>query len=121
MMYFQAHARTFGCGKYPEYNRTTPGREKDPDQNQSFDRPFVWGFPESLEFWFSEIVKEKGFGTPVLEIKKPKASAVCAQCKNTYEVKSFYSGCPQCGNFERTVSSGYECVIDSIEIEMETE
>ena len=76
---------------------------------------------ESLEFWFSEIVKEKGFGTPVLEIKKPKASAVCAQCKNTYEVKSFYSGCPQCGNFERTVSSGYECVIDSIEIEMETE
>jgi len=36
---------------------------------------------ESLEFWFSEIVKEKGFGTPVLEIKKPKASAVCAQCK----------------------------------------
>ena len=76
---------------------------------------------ESLEFWLSEIVKEKGFGTPVLEIKKPKASAVCAQCKNTYEVKSFYSGCPQCGNFERTVSSGYECVIDSIEIEMETE
>lgn len=76
---------------------------------------------ESLEFWFFEIAKEKGFGAPVLEIKKTRASAVCAQCKNTYEVKSFYSGCPQCGNFERTVSSGYECVIDSIEIEMETE
>jgi hydrogenase nickel incorporation protein HypA/HybF len=74
---------------------------------------------ESLEFWFTEIAKEKGFGTPVLEIKKTKASAVCAQCKNTYEVRSVYSSCPQCGNFERTVSSGYECVIDSIEMETE--
>jgi hydrogenase nickel incorporation protein HypA/HybF len=74
---------------------------------------------ESLEFWFSEIAKDKGFGTPVLEIKKTKASAECAQCKTTYEVRSFYSGCPQCGNFERTVNSGYECVIDSIEMETE--
>jgi hydrogenase nickel incorporation protein HypA/HybF len=74
---------------------------------------------ESLEFWFSEIAKDKGFGTPVLEIKKTTATAVCAHCKNTYEVRSFYSSCPQCGNFERTVSSGYECVIDSIEMETE--
>lgn len=75
--------------------------------------------PDSLEFWFSEIAKSKGFGAPRLEIKKTKASAVCAQCKTTYEVKSFYSGCPDCGTFERTVSSGFECVIDSIELETE--
>ncbi|MGB7568776.1 MAG: hydrogenase maturation nickel metallochaperone HypA [Chitinivibrionales bacterium] len=74
---------------------------------------------ESLEFWFSEIAKDKGFGAPALEINKTQASAVCAQCKNTYEVKTFYSGCPQCGAFERTVQSGYECVIDSIEMETE--
>ena len=55
----------------------------------------------------------------MLEIKKTKASAVCAQCKNSYEVRSFYSGCPECGTFERTVQSGYECVIDSIEMETE--
>jgi hydrogenase nickel incorporation protein HypA/HybF len=74
---------------------------------------------ESLEFWFSEIAKDKGFGTPSLEIIKTKASVVCAQCKTTYEVRTFYSGCPECGTFERTVSSGYECVIDSIEMETE--
>jgi Zn finger protein HypA/HybF (possibly regulating hydrogenase expression) len=72
---------------------------------------------ESLNFWFSEIAKEKGFGTPMLEIKKTKASAECAQCKAKYDLKSLYSGCPKCGNFERTVSSGFECVIDSIEME----
>ncbi len=74
---------------------------------------------ESLEFWFNEIAKENGFGAPVLEIRKTKALAVCAQCRNNYEVRSFYSGCPECGTFERTVKSGYECMIDSVEMETE--
>jgi len=74
---------------------------------------------DSLEFWFSEIAKTRGFGTPALEIIKTKAEALCAQCSETYDLSSFYTGCPKCESLERTVSSGYECVIDSIEMETE--
>jgi hydrogenase nickel incorporation protein HypA/HybF len=72
---------------------------------------------ESLEFWLSEIAKQKGFGTPEVVIKKTNAWAICTACKAKYELKSFYSACPTCDSFERTIESGYEFVIDSIEVE----
>jgi hydrogenase nickel incorporation protein HypA/HybF len=72
---------------------------------------------ESLEFWLSEIAKQKGFGTPGVVINKTKACAICSSCKAKYEINSFYSACPSCDSFERTLESGFECVIDSIEME----
>jgi hydrogenase nickel incorporation protein HypA/HybF len=72
---------------------------------------------ESLEFWFSEISKEKGFGDPEIVINKTRAQAVCSNCKLVYEIKSFYSGCPKCQSVERTMESGFECNIDSVELE----
>jgi hydrogenase nickel incorporation protein HypA/HybF len=72
---------------------------------------------ESLEFWLSEVVKQNGFGTPEVVITKTTARAICSACKMNYEIKSFYSPCPSCDSFERTIESGFECVIDSVELE----
>lgn len=72
---------------------------------------------ESLEFWFSEVAKVKGFGSPEIVINKTKALAVCSACKEKYEIKNFYDGCPKCDSFERTIESGFECTIDSVELE----
>jgi hydrogenase nickel insertion protein HypA len=72
---------------------------------------------ESLEFWFSEIAKQKGFGTPEIVINKTMAWAICSECKTKYEIKSLYSGCQKCDSYERTIESGFECTIDSIEME----
>ena len=72
---------------------------------------------ESLGFWLSEIAKQMGFGAPEVVINKTTAWAICSSCKAKYEIKSFYSACPACGSFERTIESGFECVIDSIEME----
>jgi hydrogenase nickel incorporation protein HypA/HybF len=72
---------------------------------------------ESLEFWLAEIAKQKGFGSPQVVINKTIAMAICSACKTKYELKSFYSTCPSCDSFERTIESGFECVIDSVEVE----
>jgi len=72
---------------------------------------------ESLEFWFSEVAQQKGFGTPVLNIQKTKALALCSSCGLQYEVHSFYSGCPDCASLERSVTAGFECNIESVELE----
>ena len=72
---------------------------------------------ESLEFWLSEIAKQDGFGSPRVVIEKKAAWAICSACKAKYEIHSFYSPCPSCDSFERTIASGVECLIDSIEVE----
>jgi hydrogenase nickel incorporation protein HypA/HybF len=72
---------------------------------------------DSLEFWFTEVAKQKGFGSPKLIIKKNVATSVCSTCNLEYEISSFYSGCPKCGSFTRTMASGQECIIDTIELE----
>jgi hydrogenase nickel incorporation protein HypA/HybF len=72
---------------------------------------------ESLEFWLSEVAKQSGFGSPRVVINKTTARAICSVCKAKYELNSFYSTCPSCDSFERTIESGFEFVIDSIELE----
>ncbi len=72
---------------------------------------------DSLEFWLSELAKQKGFGSPGVTVNKTTASAICSACKAKYEIKSLYSGCPSCESYERTIASGFECIIDSIELE----
>jgi hydrogenase nickel insertion protein HypA len=72
---------------------------------------------DSIEFWLSEIAKQKGFGSPQVVINKTMAWAICSACKAKYEIKSLYSGCPSCDSYERTIESGHECMIDSIEME----
>jgi hydrogenase nickel incorporation protein HypA/HybF len=72
---------------------------------------------DSLQFWLSEIVKQKGFGAPDIAITKTLARAICSACKAKYEIKSLYSGCPLCESYERTIESGFEFVIDSVEVE----
>ena len=72
---------------------------------------------ESIEFWLSEMAKQKGFGAPGIDIKKTMARAICSSCKANYEIENFYSACPSCDSYERTIESGYECTIDSIEVE----
>ncbi len=72
---------------------------------------------ESLEFWLAEVAKQKGFGSPAVVIKKTNAMAACSICATNYELKSFYAACPKCASFERTIISGHECTIDTIELE----
>lgn len=72
---------------------------------------------DSLEFWLEEVAKQKGFGFPAIVIKKTNALAVCSTCATNYELKSFYSACPKCASFERTITSGHECTINTIELE----
>jgi hydrogenase nickel incorporation protein HypA/HybF len=72
---------------------------------------------DSLEFWLAEMSKQTGFGSPEVKIKKTSAFAICSSCKTKYELTSYFSGCPSCECIERTIESGHELQIDSVEME----
>jgi hydrogenase nickel incorporation protein HypA/HybF len=73
--------------------------------------------PDSLEFCLGEIARERGFGTPVARITIRPARVQCAGCGEEYALKDLYAPCPSCGGMERSIISGHECYVDSVELE----
>lgn len=72
---------------------------------------------EALQFCFTEIAEQSGFGRPELKIVATPAQVRCRDCGRTEETQDFTEGCPGCNSFSREILSGYECVVDSITFE----
>lgn len=72
--------------------------------------------PEALDFCFTEIALERGFGRPRLVVTEVEASLRCSDCGASYSTSDFYCACPACGSMNRTIRSGREFSVDSVEI-----
>lgn len=72
---------------------------------------------EALQFCFTEVAEQSGFGRPELKIITLPAQVRCRDCGLTGEAVDFTSGCSGCRSFNRDILSGYECVVDSITFE----
>lgn len=63
---------------------------------------------DSLEFCFTTIAKQKGFGTPVLRVERTSMDIQCDACPTRYQVPDPIVPCPECGSWHRTILSGDE-------------
>jgi len=63
---------------------------------------------ESLEFCFTTVAHERGFGKPVLSIVRTDVVIHCESCQETYAVDNLMSFCPHCNSWKRTIQSGDE-------------
>jgi hydrogenase nickel incorporation protein HypA/HybF len=77
----------------------------------------VW--PDALQFAFDELAHEHGFANAALVIHQRPAECTCSACGIRYETVDVHGGCPTCGALDRTIESGDEFRIDSIEVEDE--
>ena len=81
--------------------------------------PLCGIMPEALEFCFTTVTEQLGFGSPLLVINRTRVKIKCKSCSEFYETEDLYSLCPKCGSFERYIVSGSEFTVDSVEIEEE--
>lgn len=70
---------------------------------------------DALEFCFTEIASQRGFGRPVLRIRLTEAVLKCAECGAGYNASDFAACCPVCGGMFKQVISGRECSVESVE------
>jgi hydrogenase nickel incorporation protein HypA/HybF len=75
----------------------------------------VW--PDALEFGFQEIARQESFVNATLVMRCPQAQFECLSCHERYEAATTDAPCPACAGLERTVLSGTELTVDSIEVE----
>ncbi len=63
---------------------------------------------DSLEFCFSTVAKQKGFGSPLLKVERTLVDVRCEHCKGRYQIPDPIDPCPACGSWHRTILSGDE-------------
>jgi hydrogenase nickel incorporation protein HypA/HybF len=73
-------------------------------------------FSESLLMYLELVLPEMGMTGVAIETKEIPATFVCV-CGTEYTAKSMTEVCPQCGGYERSIQSGHDCTIESIEVE----
>jgi hydrogenase nickel incorporation protein HypA/HybF len=73
-------------------------------------------FSESLLMYLELVLPEMGMKDVSIETKDLPASFVCS-CGTEYTAESMTTVCPQCGGYERSIKSGHECTIESVEVE----
>jgi hydrogenase nickel incorporation protein HypA/HybF len=73
-------------------------------------------FSESLLMYLELVLPEMGMTDVAIETKEIPASFVCG-CGTEYTAESMTALCPQCGGYERSIKSGHDCTIESIEVE----
>jgi hydrogenase nickel incorporation protein HypA/HybF len=73
--------------------------------------------PDILSFCFPEVCNLHNMGKPELVVTKVPVRLQCWACKAEYEAGDLFSGCPSCQSLERTILSGREFRIDSVEVE----
>ena len=77
----------------------------------------VW--PDALQFGFEELARQEGFSNAALVVRKTPAVCVCVACGKRYETEDVHSGCTSCGALARSIESGAEFQMDSLEVEEE--
>jgi hydrogenase nickel incorporation protein HypA/HybF len=73
-------------------------------------------FQESLLFYLDLLLEERGMKGVRVEVRDVPLHCVC-DCGAGYETFRFMTPCPQCGSFQRTMSGGRDCTVESIEVE----
>jgi len=73
-------------------------------------------FSESLLMYLELVLPEMGMENVAVETKEIPASFVCS-CGTEYTTESMTTLCPQCGGYERSIKSGHDCTIESIEVD----
>jgi hydrogenase nickel incorporation protein HypA/HybF len=72
---------------------------------------------ESLTFGFDALAQERGFERATLVVTRTPSRVRCNACGNEYACADLMQGCPSCGGLQRTVLSGDEFTVDSIEVD----
>ncbi|MBD3321241.1 MAG: hypothetical protein GF350_09120 [Chitinivibrionales bacterium] len=79
--------------------------------------PLAGIWTDSLEFCFNELAQERGYDNARICIAATQAKVRCSACRTEYDTGGFMDACPNCGSLERTVLSGTEFTVDSLETE----
>jgi hydrogenase nickel insertion protein HypA len=74
---------------------------------------------DSLQFCFTELAEQEGFGRPELEIAAMPAGVRCRDCGDEHTANDLAKGCPVCQSLNREILSGYECMVDTVTFEEE--
>ena len=72
-------------------------------------------FYESLEMYLQLVLEDKGQKGVRFSARFIPASFQCA-CGRNYEAVKMADPCPVCGGFDRKLTGGKDCVVESIEV-----
>jgi hydrogenase nickel insertion protein HypA len=70
---------------------------------------------DSLEFGLEITLKDQGFENVKIQVSTVPALAIC-ECTHEYFIKDIFETCPQCHSLKRTMNSGTDVIIKSVEI-----
>jgi hydrogenase nickel incorporation protein HypA/HybF len=73
-------------------------------------------FSESLLMYLELVLPEIGMASAKIETREVPATFVCS-CGTEYTAETMTTLCPQCGGYERSIKSGHDCTVESIEVE----
>jgi hydrogenase nickel incorporation protein HypA/HybF len=71
--------------------------------------------PDALRFAFESASRGTIAENAVLEIERVKPTAVCEECKITFDIDHFNKLCPSCGKFSSSILTGYELYVNTLE------
>ena len=70
---------------------------------------------DSLEMYLQLVFEEKGHQGVILDAQYVPASFKCS-CGQDYTVARMDTPCPACGGYERRITGGKDCQVESIEV-----
>jgi hydrogenase nickel incorporation protein HypA/HybF len=70
---------------------------------------------DSLQFGLEVSLKDRELDNVAVEITPVPAVANC-ECTHEYTIKDIFESCPQCQSLKRTISSGTDVIVKSVEI-----
>ena len=73
-------------------------------------------FSESLLMYLELVLPEAGMEGVSVETKEIPATFSCC-CGEQYAASSVTTPCPRCGGYVRSVQTGQDCTVESIEVE----
>jgi hydrogenase nickel insertion protein HypA len=73
-------------------------------------------FSESLLMYLELVLPEMGMENVLIETREVPALFLCS-CGTTYPAESMATVCPKCGGYDRSIQSGQDCTVESIEVE----
>jgi len=73
-------------------------------------------FTESLRMYLELALPEAGLDNVAIETKDVPATFLCS-CTEQYTSDKFTAACPKCSGYQRTIVSGQDCMVESIEVD----
>lgn len=73
---------------------------------------------ESLQFGLDLILKERGLTETMVRLHLVPARVTC-ECGEKYSIQSVFEACPACSSLNRSVETGTDILIQSVDLEEE--